>query len=479
MEQNKMNSTNQPDFPVNSIPPITKNAVLEAQTNIKAPLVLIFSSAMSAISLACQSFINVRRPNGLVGPVSTYFITVGESNERKTATDKEFKKPICEFEVRQTEKEKLHLVKYEANQLAWDIERKEILQALKKAAKKEQPDDKLILRLADHISKKPRKPRATKLIYNDATPEAIKFGLHENGPSAGLISNEAGSILNGNAMADLGFLNSIWGGDSFHVDRRSSDSFSVRDPRLTISLMIQPELFKKYLNRRGAEARGIGLFARFFMSFPRSTQGERFIQNHVPSWQHLPIFQDRATTILNQAPAMITLEFTPEAQVRWVDAYNSVEFDINPGRYLWDVKDFAGKFSENVARIAALFHYFEGMQGDISLETTNRAIDICAWYMHEFKRLFSEEGAISVEQSDANQLEHWLANYVWNNGFKEIKKNHIRQYIPRSALRSKARLDPALNHLKFQGRIAFFEKKDGTYVDLNPHYFGNRVSFVS
>lgn len=121
----------------------------------------------------------------------------------------------------------------------------------------------------------PIKP-ALRVLYSDTTPQAYLFGLRYNSRCAGLIEDEAGRFFTGPMLGDLGLLNKLWDGRNVAVDRRTA-SFVVRNPRSTLHLMVQPSVFREFMEKKGEKARGIGLFARCLVSFPMSTQGTRFI----------------------------------------------------------------------------------------------------------------------------------------------------------------------------------------------------------
>src|SRR6476619_7491890 len=134
-----MNFATNSDFPVNMLPPLTRNGVLEVYANVLAPLPLIFSSAMGAISLACQGFVDVRRPNGLESPCSLFLLVIADSGERKSSADKHFKKALLEFEREQISKTEMAESTYEGARLAWEAEKSAILSSIKKDSKKGRP----------------------------------------------------------------------------------------------------------------------------------------------------------------------------------------------------------------------------------------------------------------------------------------------------------------------------------------------------
>jgi len=162
--------------------------------------------------------------------------------------------------------------------------------------------NKIQKRLSEHLALKPKAPKIRSMVINDATPEAIAWHLHTVQSSAGLISDEGGKILNGRAMDQLPMLNTLWDGGDLIVNRKESESFKVRNARLTINLMVQYLTFKKFLARRGLLARDNGFLARALICDPPSTQGIRMITTIEPAlFPKLDIFQKRLTELLLQS----------------------------------------------------------------------------------------------------------------------------------------------------------------------------------
>lgn len=99
--------------------------------------------------------------------------------------------------------------------------------------------------------------------------------MYENSAHAALVSNEGGSILEGNASSDVFLLNSLWGGSDIHVDRRTQESFSLLNPRLTIGVLAQVQVIANFAQHKRQQARYSGLFSRCLIALPQSTQGSR------------------------------------------------------------------------------------------------------------------------------------------------------------------------------------------------------------
>ncbi|MEF9967897.1 MAG: DUF3987 domain-containing protein, partial [Longicatena sp.] len=52
---------------------------------------------------------------------------------------------------------------------------------------------------------------------------------------------------------------------------------------------------------------------------------------------------------------------------------DSFKAEMSELGYLSNMKDYASKMAENMARIAALLHYFEGYDGDVSIQAVEAA----------------------------------------------------------------------------------------------------------
>jgi len=491
------------DYPWRSFPESLRYVMCEMQASTKAPIAIHGTSLLSASSLVLQSLYDVRRPNDIGQcPLSIFSSTIAISGERKTTVDKMSLAPFSEFEKREAEKYKSNLISYESKLIAWKIEFKALESQKKQLAKNllNVVDDDLTMRPADdlcnekilsHLNNKPIKPRAFRSLYSNTTIEALRDGLNANVRSAGVISDEGGNVLNSMTANDFATYNSLWSDGSLQVDRVGSESYTLNDARLTWSVMIQPAAMDRFLKGRGRGARDVGFLARSLVSFPESTIGTRFIYDFPRDKQHLTQYTIRMNELLEKNLAQmekgkyerIALEFSHEAKLRWIEAYNNIESYSYPGNYLSDISDYASKAAENIARIAGIFHSFSGFEGEISLLTMNNAIDVFIWYLNEFKRLFSPVSEVPIEQSDAHQIEVWLAGLLqsnsckWLNGIPYVKKNDVRQFGPNS-VRNNSRLNAAFEYLSFcnRARIVKFEKT--YFVELNHQYFAELVNYL-
>ncbi|MCM8104454.1 YfjI family protein [Enterobacter hormaechei] len=453
-------------FPVDAFPQIIRNAIYEVEQHTQAPQALIAASALGVISLACQNRIDVCRLNNLRGPVSLFLLTLAESGERKSTVDKLLMEPLYQLEENLFEKYTHDLTVWRNDEAIFNIEKKSLMSKLKSEIRRNKDhlatNEKLKVLLASH----PKSPVRFKQIFNDATPAAIKDYLCGYWRSVGIMSDEAGTIFNGYTLNELPFINKMWDGAMFPVERKSEPEKLIRDARMTLSLMVQPNIFKGYIKRKGDMAKGIGFFALCLICQPGSTQGNRQITSPVVSTEYLPIFHQRLMKIVNESIARnnendrLCLRFTVEAEKRWIAFSNNVEYEMGILGRLSNFKDYASKMAENMARIAALLHHFNGDEGDISLLTVEAAVEISTWYVGEYVRLFSKPQEFTLAISEADELYWWINNYCIRLKASWITKNTVLQYGP-NKFRNRSKANEVLNTLYSQNRI-LTEKKGKT-----------------
>lgn len=463
--------------PINSIPPAWIDVLLETHRHTRAPVSMLNSAILSGMAIACQSRIRVKLPSGSIVPVSLFMLTIASSGERKTAADSMILEPIRKFEESFTESKKQSYAKYKSETEIWALKQKVLQAKFEKNCSQNKSTTAEEDAIKEHEKSRPKLPKTPKIIYTNATPEALAHGLYENWPSAALISDEADMILNGHAARDLALLNKLRDGSTVTVDRRSQESFTVRNASLSASIMIQPGPFEKFLKNQGQEARSIGFFARCLITWAESTQGTRFISGiQDVNLKNLKAYQDRITKLLqdgyehiNDEP--IILELSEKANSEYINFYNYIEGLLAEGQCFCDVRDAASKVVETTIRVSAIFHHYEGREGKIKLDSFCSAKDICYWYLLEFKRIFGAKIEILQEQVDAQLLEAWLFNYVNRNPiYYSIKKNLLRQRGP-NVLRSKSRLENALIELERQDKVYVITENRVNWVMLNKNYF--------
>lgn len=99
------------------------------------------------------------------------------------------------------------------------------------------------------------------------------------------------------------------------------------------------------------------------------------------------------------------IELSSVAAAHWISTFNRIESELKNGGEYERSKDHASKLSENIARVAALLHYFERGDGTISLEEIKSAEIIVLECSKTFKNEFEFMPKII---NDAEILYNWI-----------------------------------------------------------------------
>lgn len=466
-------------YPLDALPDTIRAAVEEVAAFVKAPLPLVASSALAALSLACQAHLDAKRAEKLHGPTSLFLLTIADSGERKSTCDGFFTSAIRQYQEEQAEALKPAIKDYQAELAAWEAERDGILSAIKGAGKSGKPTDKLRGALAQLQQDKPEPPRVPRLILGDETPENLAWSLAKQWPSAGVLSSEAGVVFGAHGMGkdsvmrNLALLNVLWDGGIHSIGRRTSESFTVRGARLTMGLMVQETTLREYFTKAGGLARGTGFLARFLVAWPESTQGHRPFTEAPENWPYLAAFHRRITAILHQpvpidedgalTPALLAL--APDTKAAWVEYHDAIESELVSGGELYDVRDVASKSADNAARLAALFQHFEhGTGGTIGLDSFERASRITAWHLSESRRFFGEL-ALPAELADAARLDSWLIEYCQRARTHLVPTREAQRLGP---IRDKEKLAAAWRELAELDRVRVVQEGRRKTMKVNP-----------
>jgi putative DNA primase/helicase len=468
------------EYPLDALTAIVRLAVLEVAGFVKAPVPLIAASALAALSLAMQAHVDVERAEKLHGPTGLFMLAVADSGERKSTCDGFFTRAIRDYEAKQQEAAKSLIQDFKSAYTAWEAQRTGLKEKIKSLAKDGKPCKLQVQELHALDADEPKSPKVPRLIYGDATPEALAYSLAKQWPSGGVVSSEAGSVFGSHGMGkessmrNLAMLNQLWDGASLPVERRSSESFTVRGARLTMALQVQESTLRAFFDSTKGLARGTGFLARFLVSWPRSTQGTRNFTEAPAHWPSLAAFNDRLMAVLNRPvpmdedgaliPAMLTL--APDAKAAWVAFHDAIESELSTGGELHDVRDVASKTADNAARLAALFHTFTGSIGPIGLEAMESASRIAAWHLHEARR-FLGELAMPAELANPARLEAWMLDYCQREGANSVPTREIQRCGP-NGLRDKAVIDGAIKELADLGRAKLVQDGKRKAVQINP-----------
>jgi hypothetical protein len=476
-------------YPLDALPTIIARAIDEYRGYGQQPLPLIACSAMSSTSLATQGLVDIARDVHLVGPISSHSGLVAISGERKTSADRAFNRPLREWAARRQGSLQPDADRAHAELAAWTAEREGLLLKIKRDAGRAGTDaeadrNKIVQRLADLESSRPKQVIVPSLFYEDTNAARLAVDIAEGWPSSSIWSDEAGLVVGSHGMNDdnlmgfIGLLNRLWDGHDFDRSRLTVKSAHIKGRRLTVSLMMQPVVLKRLLGAGDGASRGMGWIARTLLAWPASTIGARPYRN-VPDMPALDALHRRLRELLDMklpieeragmvlAPPALCM--SPSAFQVWRSLHDDVEAELSRVGEFASIPDIGAKIAENAARIAGQFHVItQGPGGSVDAATMKGAAAVAIWHLNEARRIL---GATKTPQdvADADLLLEWLLRQPQD----AIEPREILRLGP-LALRDKGRRDAAIKVLIEKHWI--FEVKDGrtTRFVLNPKAKGTR-----
>lgn len=477
-----MNRKHKKPFPTDALYKSVRLALEEVRTNLQAPVGLIAGAFFTGLSICGEGDFDLLFPTGQVSPSVLFVGTIADSGERKTATDKIVLNVIYARDALEVAEHKQAHAKYKADIRYWEVIDTSIQRKLVKAISSGDDTSQLRRELEEHVAAEPSKPERHRIVYQSITERPLMEALRGHDKCIAIMSDEGSIVLNGLATNKLATLNKAWDGPALLTFDRADDSIEARNPRVTVSFMIQEKLFQDLMSKRGSTLRESGFLARFLVCWPASTQGFRYMSLDEPVWQHLPKFHARMAELLEATAARRKagdtsrklLSFSPEAKELWVQKQNAIEPRLQQGGELESVRDFASKSMEIVGRLAGCMHHFEGLAGDvISMETLQRSLDVVEYYFDEYIDLFGSYNDVPQEQKDIHALGTYLHSRYWLSGFNTALRNEVRKCGP---IRHQGRFEAALQQLCWDGSVSvrhdnMLRRKGKLWIDLNPSVF--------
>jgi hypothetical protein len=388
-------------FPKDVFPRIIGQAIDDVCRVDQAPVEIVAMGALAVISIAVQNRINVVRSNRPASPVSLNLLNVSQSGDGKTIVEENFLSVITDFEKEKElangnssdgKEAELSYLQLTEGDLKYKIKNATKLKLSPEDLKKEWfelQNQIKALRNGGH----PQSP----WIYSDATFEGLRRALEGERRAVGVVSFDAGGVLNGMLTTNSPQLNNLWDGKDLVVQLASGTS-RIRDPRLSMFLAVQPNELAVFLEKpRGGRALGNGFFSRFLYaeSTPRLVQISRGAKPAVEAFKkQLRAILESPGTDSRQEVAM-----DEKATEYWNGYFDTMRRAAIEVPWAQEIAGFVKKLPEQAARIAALFYYFERHdslwpEAKLAIDwlTMRKAAQLCDWFMHTHRAAFSIDG---------------------------------------------------------------------------------------
>jgi hypothetical protein len=467
-----------PPYPVDAMYALVRDAAREVINHTQAPPALVGCSMLASMAVASQANVDVQLPTGLIRPTCLYMLVLGDSSIGKTTVDAMVGAPLRAHDQKRAEDCRQALARYEADMRIWRTADRSLDAKLKEAQKNHANPNQHHGELMSVALSEPRKPAPQYLLHQSITESALFEALDGDGKSIAIMSDEGELVLRGGAMDKMGMLNKAWDGESTMPRARKYLHLRPTNPRVTVSIMVQEEVFDQFWKKRGDVADGSGHLARYLVAWPTSNVGFRRMMTEDHIWAHLPAFHQRISELLDEADARqssgrsrILLEFSAEAKELWLNVHNELEPQLLPGGEFFSIRKSAAKMLEITGRVAAIFHHFDRLEGKISQETLQRALDVVQWHLCEFRRVFGERHEVPLLEQDKQRVGEFLHRRYWCQGRATAPWNEVRKYNP---VRDQARFERSVWELQNEGAIRIeYHARGKRLLHLNPAAFAH------
>jgi hypothetical protein len=441
-------------FPINALPRKIRKTAEALSRKYAAPIELCFQSMMAAISTSVQAHGNVRLPFGAVKPISVFLMSIGGSGDRKSAVDGAVTQAFREYQASLG-------VGYPQQCKIYEFEAKRYNLA-KKDIDDNAPDTEHFINELVKLGDEPVPPRSPNLLISDTTVAGLIDDLDTGQPSRGMLIDEGAIFIDGSGMnsaqraATTAAISNLWDGTEINKTRGNGQSRLVRGKRLSVHLMVQPEIVSKLLGDQ--RTRGQGFHARFLIVAPESLCGQRFYKPVTDvDEQTISEFNDDILARLTDDPLFVedqpgvlapkVIGMSAEAEKLWIEFHDEVEAQMAQGGDFVAIRDVASKAAENVARIATCFKLFENVGSQkVCIESMKAAIALMNYYLLEARKLYTQYDPAMDRYS---KLHYWMIN---NWGEELISRTWICNRAS-TLFRSKEDAQDAIDVLLKQGKL--------------------------
>lgn len=434
-------------YPIEALPPMIREAILDLQRTVQAPLPLIAASVIASANLAVQTYVDIVTVDGRALPISLFFITEGLSGERKSTVDGFAMTAHHELDDEIRRKAFEQRDQLEADSVLWEGRREEFQKRQKKLR-----DPQSRMSIAEERaafreqvgSKPPVWQGAPVRIVRDPTFEGLEKHFSIS-PSAGLFCDEAATFLGGYSMSEekafrtIAGLSSLWDGKGVNRARSADGMNSSPGKRLAMHLMVQPVIFNRFI--AGNEGmKGQGFLARCLVTRAPSTMGTRkFVRENPLKSGGMVNFLKRVREILAQPIPLKEgggwqlqprpLVLSPAAEELYINFYDEIETRQGKDGDLADITGAASKMPEQALRLAATFQFFSDPTSCAISEESFRAGMACArYYLNEALRVDQDGGRdFRLECAGA------ILQFIKKHELRTFNLTRIRRYGPGSA----------------------------------------------
>lgn len=451
-------------YPLDSLPPLMRNAVTEIADFAQVPMALAGQCVLGAAAYLAQTRVDAWSHKTGKMPCSIFSLALGVSGGGKSSAHDLAFRPImtAERELKRNYYKKVAEINAGAEGLTGK-------------------------KLAQHNKDNPKPPDPSTIISSDGSVSRIMSMYVDGKPSLFWSTDEGGQMLAGhsvkaeNRVAVLGSLTQLWDtgrGERLRSSANEDASGAFWHRRLSMHLMAQEAAIRDVLTDQ--VMREQGFLPRFLFCAPDSLAGTRLLtpermDKKPRDCPGIVAYWDRIKDIMQQ-PERITdgevdaemLGLTGSARNLWMDFNNDVERRQGRfGRYA-ELTPFASRGAQNAQRVATVIAHFEG-KNHVDDQAMEAAIALVNHSLMEWLR-YACTVRVDAGTQAAIHMSDWLVKQIENGraDWSEFTTDRWGKsgYKP---LRSAAKRDPALKILMDKKHLL---TADGKTYRVNPLLIG-------
>lgn len=396
------NNLSCPDY---ALPEIAYQAFLELRWIIRAPDEVIMAAILAAMSTTCQWWIRVKPPHMDMPQVTTLAIYTGaDTGSGKSPVMNRVFIPMRLIDLARTAKRKQDKKERNDDRLLLRTKQRSLLGKVAKLYGYGMKADPGELAHAEQAVRNltdidPSDSKLVNMVKGDISPSKLVDELNGTRISILMATDEGRKFFGKMTDEDMEMHNHVFDGATVSYERLHH-TVIANEPLATYCAMTHLDVLDRFIKTKGDEARASGWLGRSLLSKapPRSRDLAPAVLH--PTWPKTDVFNARSVALLEGCEQFIvdssfepiTLEFDEAATAVFMEMLQENN-RRTASRDEWSlVQDFGRKHPSNVARIAAIFHYFSEQPGTlISKDTLMNAIRIADWYVEQAKQILVTE----------------------------------------------------------------------------------------
>ncbi len=438
-----------PKFPEDIFNDDIQRFICELSQSTETPIELASLNVLAVVATAAQGKFKVQIKEDYYEPINVWTSVALPSGSRKSAVLSKAVEPLIEWEKKQKDVIEPLMKEAIATNKTIEIKLKEMRKQAANASDEEFDSlNESILEFENSIKKVPIVPQ---IWTADITPENLSVIMADNQEKMSVISDEAGifDILNGrysNGIPNLDIFLQGHAGSAVRVNRNNRPPLFLEHATLTIGLAPQPELLQGITNNK--TFRGRGLLGRFLYALPFSNLGSRSLDSEPMSKDVIEQYSNIITKILEiEVDEPYFIKLSESAYDKWLLYSKAIEIRMGDDGPYVHMRDWAGKLAGAIARVAALIHIADNIEGEpylipIHEDTMKKAIKLGHILSEHAQAVFDLMGADS-DLEGARLIFKWFKS----KGLLEFTVRDCH-YAHKSRFKKAKELEGAINVLK-------------------------------